>query len=465
MSARIVVIGGGVSGLAAAHRVTELDPSAEVTVLEASERTGGLLRSERTDDGYVIERGPDSILTTKPAALELARRLGIEDRIVRTNGKNRGAYVCTRGELVRIPQGFNVVAPSALVSLWASPVLSWPGKARAALDLLLPRGEAGPDESLAHFVRRRFGPELLERLAQPMAGGIYGAKPHRLSLRATMPRFLDLESSDRSVTLGLMRRAKAAGADAQASGARYGLFISFDQGVEVLPEALAAALGERVRRQTPAKGLERVDGRWRVPLEDGHLDADGVVLAVPARRVAALVGDLAPEARAHLAAIPYGSAATATFAWDEADIPFPLDASGFVVPAIEGRMILASTWASAKWPGRAPAGKQLIRVFLGGNDRDEIVGYTDQELIREARRGMDELMGIRAEPLLTRVDRYVGNMPRYEVGHLQRMDRVDAALAAYPSLALAGSFYRGVGIPDSIASGERAGAKVLAAAA
>lgn len=457
---KVVVVGAGVAGLSAAHRILELDPSADVTVLEASSQPCGMLVSERTDDGFVIERGPDSILTSKPAALSLAKRLGIESRVVRTNETTRGAYVVHRGRLERAPEGFNVVAPSDVWGLLRSPILSWPGKARAGLDLVLPKGAPKDDESLASFVTRRFGPELLERLAQPMAGGIYGAPPRRLSLRATMPRFLDVEQSSRSVTLGLMKQVRE-GAE-KATGARYGLFVSFDRGVAVLPETLAEKLGERVRLRTPARAIEREGRSWIVRTDDARFDADALILAIPARIAAPLLAPIDRELEAHLCAIPFGSAATATFAWRREDVPHPLDASGFVVPAIEGRLLLAATWASVKWPGRAPEGKVLIRTFLGGNDRDECVRFSDEELLTEGRRGLADLMGITAPPLFHRVDRYVDAMPRYEVGHLRRQDRVDALLARHGRLALAGSSYRGVGIPDSIANAESAAERLLA---
>ncbi len=457
---QVVVVGAGVAGLSAAHRLLELDPSLDVVVLEASTSACGVLVTERTDDGFVIERGPDSILTSKPAALALAKRLGLEDRVVRTVEQNRGAYVVHRGRLHRAPEGFNVVAPSDVWGMARSPILSWSGKLRAGLDLVLPRGPAQEDESLARFVKRRYGAEMLERLAQPMAGGIYGADPRRLSLRATMPRFLDVEQESRSVTLGLMRQVKDGAA--KAAGARYGLFVSFDRGVAVLPETLAAKLGPRVRLGQGVRALERVGTRWSVRTAEATHEADAVLLAVPARRAAPLLAPLDPELAAHLRAVRFGSAATATFAWRRQDVPHPLDASGFVVPAIEGRLLLAATWASAKWPGRAPKGKVLIRVFLGGNDRDECVRFSDAELTREGLRGLEELMGIVAPPLFHRVDRYVDAMPRYEVGHLRRMDRVDALLARHGKLALAGSSYRGVGIPDSIANAEAMAERLLA---
>jgi oxygen-dependent protoporphyrinogen oxidase len=460
----VVVVGGGIAGLAAAHRFTELAPEVEVTVLEGSPTAGGLLRTERTDDGFVIERGPDAILTEKPAALELAKRVGLEPRVVRTRSEARGAYVVSRGRLVRLPEGFSVVAPSDLGALLRSPVLSTAGKARAALELGLPRGAEGLDESLARFVGRRFGRELLERLAQPLAGGIYGADTEELSLRATMPRFQAIERSDRSVTLGLDRRRRGR-SEAAASGARYGMFISFDRGIGALPEAVAGALGARVRTSARVARLEAKGGGYRLELEGGEaLLADGVVVALPGHRAAALLQGVDRELAAQLAAIPYDSAATATFAYRREDVPHPLDAYGFVVPTVERRAILASTWASEKWPGRAPEGWALLRVFLGGHGRPEAPFGDDDDLIAAARRELRALMGIVAEPHLVRVDRFVQAMPRYRVGHLRRVGTIERLVGRHRLLALAGGAYHGVGIPDAVRSGEAAATSLLRSA-
>ncbi|MEO0324006.1 MAG: protoporphyrinogen oxidase [Myxococcota bacterium] len=462
---RVVVIGAGITGLAAAHRLLELarerEERLDVCCLEASGRPGGLLESERTDEGYLIEHGPDAILTSKPAALKLAERLGLEDRIVRTRPENRGAFVVRGGRLERVPAGFQVVAPTKLGALWRSPVLTRGAKLRASLEPLLPRGPAAADESLGSFVRRRFGPEILERLSQPMAGGIYGAPPDRLSLRATMPRFLDVETQARSVTLGLRAQARREGT-ADEAGARYGLFISFGEGVEVLPRALAERLGDRLRLHAPVRAIAREGQGWRVALEVETLAADGVIVALPAPRAAPLVRPHLPASADQLDAVRHGSAATVTLAFAREDVAHPLGASGFVVPAVEGRVLLAATWASEKWPDRAPPDRVLIRVFLGGNDREEVAVHGEEELVAAARRGLRELMGIEAPPLLQRVDRYLGNMPRYELGHGARMDQVEAEVRRLPSLELAGNAYRGVGIPDSIASGERAAEALLA---
>lgn len=466
---RVAVVGGGIAGLSCAHRLTELDPSIDVVVLEASERTGGILRSEVTPDGFVIEHGPDAILTEKPAALALARRVGLESEIVRTRESPRGAYVVCRGRLERVPEGFALVAPVDVAEFLRSPIVSWRGKVRAALDLVLPRGPDRDDESLGDFVRRRFGAEVLERLAQPLAGGVYGADPDRLSLRATMPRFLDAERERRSVVLGLREKQKARaarsgsdGAVTAATGVRYGLFISFRRGVQMLPDAVASRLGERVRTRSRVEALERTASGFRLAITgSAPVDADAVVLALPAVAIASLLRPHDAELASMLEAIPHGSAAATTFAWPRAQIPHPLDAFGFVVPEIEARDVIASTWASVKWPGRAPDGMVLIRVFLGGPRHDEVVTWSDDALIAASLREMSRLMGITAPPSLTRVDRYVRAMPRYEVGHLRRVERIEERARTIPALALAGTAFRGVGVPDAVKGGETAAERIF----
>lgn len=458
-SAPVVVVGAGISGLACAHRLVELDADREVLVLEASERAGGNVRSERTEDGFVIEHGPDSIITDKPWALDLAKRVGLEDELVSTVPDNRGAYVVAHGRLEPIPEGFAMMAPVRIGPFLKSPILSWRGKIRAGLDAVMPRGTAD-DESLASFVRRRFGDELFERLAQPLVGGIYGADPEKLSLRATMPRFLDIEKESRSVSLGLLRRqrqAKARAAQSQAaSGARYALFVSFRGGCEALTERLVDRLGDRVRTSSAVTALEPVpDGGWTLTAGGERIDASAVVLATPAHRSGALVQPWDPELADLLEAIPYGLAATVTFAFRREQIPHPMDAYGFVVPTVERRKILAATWSSRKWPERAPAGMELVRAFLGGPGNEHVVDQDDDTLIESALGELRNIMGAHGEPSLVRVDRYVRAMPHYHVGHGEQVARIDERVGAHRGLALAGNAYDGVGIPDSVHRGER----------
>ncbi len=464
---RVVVVGGGVAGLAAAHRLKEVAPELDVTLVEAKDRLGGTIRSERVD-GYVIDRGPDSIITDKPSALKLAERLGLQERIIRTQDAYRGAYVVAHGRLVPVPEGFALLAPSAWWPLMSSSILSWSGKLRAAGDLVLPRGPEVADESLGGFVARRLGPEMLERLAQPMVGGIYGTAPDVLSLEATMPRFRTLERKNRSVALGLMRGVarmkKSKGAkDHAAMGARYGLFISFDGGIEVLTDAIAERFAGEVRLDTPVRALVRRGDGFALKLDEGReLLADGVILATAAHVSARLVEPEDARLSQHLDAIPYGSSVTVALAYRRDEIPHPLDAFGFVVPTLEGRNLMACTWSSVKWPGRAPEGMVLLRGFLGGEGRDHAADLDEESLLADCRRELKRLMGIVAEPSLVRVDRHREVMPRYRVGHLVRAEQIEARVAALPRLELAGGFTRGVGIPDSVKSGEAA-AESLAA--
>lgn len=435
---KIAVVGAGLSGLTAAHRILERAPAQELVVLEASERAGGLLGTiER--DGFVIETGPESILTEKPAAVALAKRLGIDHRFVQTRSEHRGAYVVSRGRLERVPEGFRLMAPTRWDSWLASPVVSWRGKLRAMMEPWVPV-RAMEDESLAHFVERRLGREVLERLAQPLIGGIYGGDPERLSLAATMPRFLEMETTHGSV----VRAMRASGE--RASGARYGLFVAFDRGMQVLVDALVARLGDRLRLKAPVQALERTaGGRWRLRLAgDEHLDVDKVVLASGALTAARWLEPHHSKLADALSAIEHGSAAIVTFAWARDQIPHPLEAFGYVVPDVERRLSIAGTFSSVKWPGRAPDGQVLVRVFL------RAVDASDEELVLAARRELFELLGVSAAPRFLLVSRAERAMPQYHLGHRERADAIEAMEKELSGLVLAGNALRGVGIPDTI---------------
>jgi oxygen-dependent protoporphyrinogen oxidase len=455
---RTVVVGGGLAGLTAAHRLLERAPDDDVTVLEGAERPGGILGTVERD-GFVVETGPDSILSEKTAAIELAERLGIADRLVRTHDAHRGAYVVWKGRLVRVPEGFSLMAPTRWGAWARTPIVSFWGKLRAALETVVPRARGG-EESLARFVERRFGREVLDRLAQPLVGGIYGGDPERLSLEATMPRFVEMERAHGSVIRGMRARRRRATEQA-ASGARYGLFVAFDRGMQVLVDALAERLGERLRTATPVEGLERRDGGWTVRAGGERFEADRVVLALPAWRAAALVAPHHARLADALDAIPYGSAATVTFAWPREAVPHPMDAFGFVVPSVERRSILAATFSSVKWPGRAPAGEVLLRVFIGGAHAPDAADLDDETLVALARRELRALMGIEAAPRFSLVARYRRCMPQYQLGHRARADAIEAMQRELPGLRLAGNAYRGVGIPDTIRYAETVADELL----
>jgi oxygen-dependent protoporphyrinogen oxidase len=356
------------------------------------------------------------------------------------------------GRLTPLPDGFLLLAPTDLRALVGSPLFSWRGKLRMALDLVLPRGRDAADESLGAFVRRRFGREALERAAQPLAGGIYTADVDRLSVEATMPRFRELERRHRSVVLGL----RATAGRTRAAGARYALFAAPAAGMGAFVDALARRLPEGVvRLRTPVAAIARDGSRWRLDAESETLVADAVVLATPAHVTAPLVAPLDPELARLLAGIDYASSATVTLAYRTDALP-ALHGFGFVVPAVERRALLACTYASRKFPGRAPEGHDLVRGFVGGALQPEVLERDDAALVALVRRELEALAGIAATPELIRVQRYSRAMPQYAVGHLERVGAIEARAAALGNLALVGAAYRGVGIPDCVRGGEAA---------
>lgn len=475
MPESLVIIGAGVSGLAAAHRALELDPKRQVCVLEASARTGGLIRTERvsheTAGSFLVEQGPDSIISDKPAALRLAERLGLADQILPTESTDRGAFVVHQGGLERIPEGFSMMAPSQALPILRSRILTPRGKLRLLAELFIPRGKsaADEDEDTQSFVERRFGKEVLERLAAPLMGGIYGTKLSELSLKSTMPRFLDLEREYRSVTWGLLQKRRQ-GSKREAtkgegpglgndpnSSVRYGLFFSFREGVQTLTDALAAQLGNRVRTRSPAQSVHKTERGYRVTLTGGEvLETDQLILAVPASQMAPLLSALDPDLSRELSAIPYGSTATVAFGWPRSAVPHALDAFGFVVPEREKRRIIASTWASKKFQGRAPSDYVLLRAFVGGSEQEALNAPEDDKLIELARAELRDLLGVTQAPLFASVSRQLSAMPKYVVGHAARVARIEGLLLKSPGLKLAGNSLYGVGIPDAVSAGERA---------
>jgi oxygen-dependent protoporphyrinogen oxidase len=422
----------------------------------------------------VIEAGPDSFVSEKPWALDLCQRLGLGDRLVRTRDEYRRVFVVHDGKLHPLPEGFLLLAPTQFRPLIATRLFSWRGKLRMSLDLVLPRRTAGTDESLASFVGRRLGREALLRAAQPLVGGIYTADPDTLSLAATMPRFLEMERRHRSIILAMLAeqrhrtghepvgRSAAGTAD---SGARWSLFVTLAGGMGQLVEALAARLpADAIRLGAAVSAIApNGDGRgWQLALADGVvLGADGVVLATPAHHTARIVTDLDPALSANLAAIPYASSVTVSFAFRREDVPHALDGFGFVVPTVEARSIIAATFSSVKYPGRAPAGYVLLRAFVGGALQRALADLDDAALVLAVRRELSDLLGVGAVPALVRIHRHPQAMPQYRVGHLDRVAAIDAHLVRHRGLAVAGNAYRGVGLADCVHSGEMAAEAVL----
>ncbi len=471
----VAIIGAGISGLAAAFRILELSaqsdaPPLAITLLERGTHLGGALDTIR-DTGLIAEAGADSFLTEKPAALALMRRLGLENDLISTRAEFRRTCVVRNGRLADIPEGFALLAPTRLGPVMRSPVFSARGKIRIALEPIIPRRKRDTDETLGAFVSRRLGREALDRLAQPLAGGIYTADPWMLSVRATMPRFVAMEREHGSLIRGLRAAARERGAVAPGiSGARFSLFASMRNGMGALADTLAARIGESLRLGAAVEALERGPRGevppWTLRIAGGAtIAADAIICAAPAHAAAPLVAPFAPELARWLARIDYASSAVVNMAFDVRDFPTPPRIAGFVVPIIERRRIIAGSFTSLKFEGRAPEGQIVVRAFLGGALQAGLVDLADAEMLEIVRGEFRALLGVEAPPRWTHIRRWPRAMPQYEVGHLQRVDEIERAAAAIPHFALAGAAYRGVGVPDCIASGERAAETIFAARA
>jgi oxygen-dependent protoporphyrinogen oxidase len=469
----VVVIGGGLSGLTAAYRIArragELRRPVEVIVLEARDRVGGAIWTDRAD-GFTLEGGADSFITNKPWGVNLCRELGLADRLIGTDAQHRRSFVVREGRLVPVPEGFVLIAPNRLGPILTTPILSLRGKLRMLLDLVRPRKGDDSDESLASFVKRRLGREALDRLVQPLVGGIYTADPNELSLKATLPQFLAMEQEHGSVILGALRQARQTRwAERNASGARYGLFVTLADGMDTLPRTLAAALPPgTVRTGTAVRRVGRSDplSPWRVELLDGPpIEAGTVVLTTEAHSSARLIDGFDPDLALQLRAIPYASSAIVNIAYRRDQVAHPLDSFGVVVPAIESRKILAVSFLSVKFPSRAPAGTALLRVFVGGATQPELFDLDDAAMIDLVRSELADLLGASGEPLLVRVGRHARAMPQYTLGHLDRVAAIRQRLIRHPRLILAGNAFDGVGIPDCIRGAEAAADAALAALA
>ena len=472
---RVVIIGGGITGLAAAHRLSEhqreTGRALDVILLEAGSRLGGVLKT--TDrDGFLIEAGADSFISEKPEAIALAQRLGITSRLIETNAEHRRSFIVRKGRLCPVPDGFQLLAPTRFWPFITTDIFSWLGKARMALDLFIPRRaevNGGGDESLAQFVRRRLGREAFERMAQPMIGGIYTADPEKLSLRATLPRFLEMESTHRSVSRAMWKQRREGGSPKAmegVSGARYSLFLSFDRGMQVLVDELSSRLHDMVQLNTKAESLvlNNSQERWNIRLSDNRtIDVDYVCLAIPAYAAASLLSEADCELSRLLNQIQYASTATINLAYRRAEVPHPLDGFGFVVPFIENRSILACTFSSVKFAGRAPNDHVLLRAFVGGALQPELFELDEDELLRRVHEDLRALLGIVNLPLFTIVERWRRSMPQYHVGHLDLVSQIESSSRALPGLQLAGNSYSGAGVPDCIRSGEAAAMEILKA--
>lgn len=450
---KVVVAGGGIAGLAAARRLEALLPDVEILLVEREQRLGGKIGTERVD-GFVVEAAPDSFLSRKERGVGLCEELGLGDELVGRRPEYERTFVRRGSALHPLPSGLTGMIPTNLEALAESSLLSPEGKERLAAEADLPPAPPGGDESIASFVSRRLGKEAYEMLVEPLMTGIYGGDGAQLSLQATFPALRTLELEYGSVIRGLL--AQSAGNPSTRPP-----FLTLRSGMGTLVGALVGRLERTERRTGTARRLRRhAKGGYVVELDGSQtVEAEAVVLAVPAFAAAELLADVDDDLAAAHAAIPYASSAIVTLAYPLANVEHPLDGYGYLVPRAAGTDVLACTWTSRKWEGRAPDGSALIRVYAGRYGGRDVTADTDAALVALARQEV-RVLGIDAEPTLVRVQRWPLGMPQYLLGHPERVERIDAALTGCPGLAVAGAAYRGVGIPDCIHSGEGAAESV-----
>ncbi len=462
----VVIVGGGLAGLAAAHCLEEEARTGrplEYLLLEQENRLGGKILTER-EDGFLLDGGPDCFVTEKPGVIELAETLGVADRLLPSNEANRGTYVLAGGRVVPLPEGLLLLVPTRLGPFLASPLISWRGKLRMALDLFLPRRRDGADESLEEFVLRRLGREALDRIAEPLVAGIHAGDPRTMSVRASFPRFIKMEEEYGSLIRAMLAARRRAPRGNAPPGIRRTFFMSFRDGMGELTAALQASLapgrwrvGTAVRRIRPAIAGDPAGAHYVVEVDgSGPVAARSVVLATPSFATAALLQDLDPPLAELVGGIPTVSTAVVHLAYRRAELP-ALRGFGVLVPRVEGRRIKAVTYSSVKWEGRVPdPSLVLMRVFVGGPGQEHLAALSRDELAALAAAEVGTLLGFDAAPLLARVHRWPRGLHQYVVGHLARLDRIGAALDRRPGLFLAGSAYRGIGAGDCLRSGREA---------
>jgi protoporphyrinogen/coproporphyrinogen III oxidase len=469
---RIAIVGGGVSGLSAAYALQkQLNKAAELNyvLFEAGPRFGGVIHTERVND-FLIEAGPDSFLTEKPWAAELCRELGLGDQLIASNDAERRTYILLGGHLVPLPDGLMFMVPTDLSATFLSPLFSWRTKLRMIREWFYRPSPDVPEGTVAEFVERHYGREMVERVADPMLAGIYGGGADELSASSVLARFVEIEAKQGSLGRAMVAARKLKDLSAEQGSAGQpraavptrSLLTSLKNGMQTMTDAMLAQIPEPSRRlNTPIEALMPESGKWLVVGSGRTEEFDAVIVATPAHTAAELLRDYVPQVSSELDQVRYSSSVIVTLAYDEKTRASLLPGFGFLVPRTEDKRIIACTFVHNKFPNRAPDDRALIRCFLGGTRDEGVLQSPDTEIIAAVRRELEEILGITAEPTFVKIYKWPKAMAQYSVGHKTRVERIRKIISSSPGLALAGNAYSGIGVPDCVRSGSEAATKVL----
>jgi oxygen-dependent protoporphyrinogen oxidase len=460
---RIAIIGGGISGLAAAYTIDEKRQSGtpiEYVLFESAPRLGGVLVTDHVD-GCLVEAGPDSFLTEKPWAADLCRKIGLGDQLIGSNDAERKTYIVVKGKLVVMPDGLMFMVPTKIMPTVLSPLFSWSTKARMAAEWFHPPRKATEDETVAEMVKRHYGSEMVDLLADPLLSGVYGGEASQLSVRAVLPRFADMEAKHGSLGRAMLAaRGKMAGAP---KAPLKPLFSSLKDGMQQMVDALITGLDARaLKMSSPVRSVMRQDNGWTVSAGYQTDQFDAVIVATPAQAAASLLNAADENLARELGEIQYSSSVTVTLGYDEKVRTSLPPGFGFLVPRSEGHRMLAATFVHNKFPHRAPENRALVRCFLGGARDEKILQSSEKEILQILHDELREIIGLTADPLFARVYKWKCAMAQYAVGHLERLQRIESLRQKLPGLALAGNGYNGIGVPDCVRSGTEAASKILA---
>jgi len=450
---RLAIVGGGISGLAAAYALEEkrrAGVEVEYVLYEASARFGGVLVTDKVD-GCILEAGADSFLTEKPWAIELCKKIGLGDQLIGSNDADRKTYILVKGKLIEMPDGLMFMIPTKLTPTVMSPLFSMQAKLRMAREWFHPPRKATEAETVAAFVERNYGPEMVDRLADPLLSGVYGGEASQLSVRAVLPRFAEMEAKHGSLGRAMLA-ARAAMARAPKTKPRP-LFTSLQEGMQQMVDALVAALdASSLKTGTPVQAISPEAGGWVVSAGLQSDQFDSVIVALPTHAAAALL-QRSPDLAAELAAIQYSSSVTVALGYGKQVRDALPPGFGFLVPRSEGKRILAATFVHNKFPHRAPDDRAILRCFLGGARGEQMLALSEDQILIIVRQELQQILSLKAEPLFTRVFKWKGAMAQYGVGHLDRLDRIETLRKKLPGLALAGNGYSGIGVPDCVRTG------------